>query len=343
MPSAPPAATGARPAPNASTSVRNCADSDGSSPVATISRARSMRRCHRHPRCPCCGRRRRGSARRRRSRRHRCSAQPAASGGATSSSSVTNRSVARTARRRRDRAPCDRRATTTSAAAATTARSAHHGRGLAKRHVYFLSRASDSKYFETSGRYASGTRSLPPPLKRSSAAFLARRAESPASYRSSARSTSLRSDSQRPKSCLNASLPGADRLHSCCSGVAAAAVALLGLHAAERLARALQLARVFARAAAALRRRLRRCRLPVSPASPRRRAPAARARSGVRGCRGVRSSCVGRAAAHRRALPPPSVLATSSSARASCCSAAPLFAAPSAFFSLPARPGSPWA
>ena len=29
----------------------------------------------------------------------------------------------------------------------------------------------------------------------------------------------MRSDSQPPKSCLNASLPGAERLHSCCSGV----------------------------------------------------------------------------------------------------------------------------
>src|SRR6188508_2891406 len=107
------------------------------------------------------------------------------------------------------------------AMAPATRNTAHHGSALVNVScaIYFFF-ARDSKYREISWLYASGTRSLPPALKRSFDSVRDKRSEIEASYFSSALSRLRRSDSQSDRSCLNACVPGAERLNSCCSGVA---------------------------------------------------------------------------------------------------------------------------
>ncbi len=92
-----------------------------------------------------------------------------------------------------------------------------------------------------------GRRSLPPPFSLSAGGRRASRSDSDASYFSSDRSISLRSDSQADRSCLNASVPGADRLTCSCFGrrhLRAGSLLPLGQPASASLS-ALQFALIF--------------------------------------------------------------------------------------------------
>ena len=83
---------------------------------------------------------------------------------------------------------------------------------IGETHFFFVV-AIDSKYFETRSRYASGTRSLPPARSRSLASTVDSLPATALSARSSDLATSAASDCHAAKSCLNASVPGAERLH----------------------------------------------------------------------------------------------------------------------------------